>query len=121
MKELNVKCSSYIQSWDQEKHSVIRWSGLKAGELYYSDAINKRSEIKKEKEHKADIYVFLLFKHIEYKTLDILDMNQWDFYVLSKKQLKEISGDRTRISLRKLEKNNIEPVGFNDLKSIILI
>ena len=117
-KKIEVKCTSYLQDWDQNNLSTIQWSGLKAKTLYWSSAVGK---FKKDqtKEYKSDIYILSILNHKETETLDILDLDQWCFYVLTKEQLKEISGDRTRISLSKLVKNNVESVGFGELKSVI--
>ena len=118
-KKVEVKCCSYIQDWDQKDYSVISWSGLKARELYYSDAVKKQSELNSEKDYKADVYVLSLFKHKDHATLDILDMDQWDFYVLSRDELKEISNNGSSMSLVKLKKSDIEPISFNELADVI--
>jgi hypothetical protein len=118
-KKIEVKCSSYLQDWDQDKLSTIQWTGLKAKTLYWSSAVSGEKKKVKTVEYKSDIYVLALLKHQETETLDILDLDQWCFYVLTKDKLKEITGDRSQISLKKLEKNNIESVGFNELKDVI--
>ena len=118
-KKIEVKCCSYIQDWDQTKLSTIQWSGLKAKELYYSEAVTKLSELNKLVDYKSDIYVLALFKHQDHATLDILDMDQWCFYVLSKEKLREISKDRSSVSLVLLKKSNIEPVSFEDIQNAI--
>lgn len=119
-KKIEVKCCSYIQDWDQNQFTIIKWSGLKATELYYSDAVKKLSELNKTPEYKSDIYVLALLKHQEHATLDILDMDQWCFYVLTKDRLREISKDRGSVSLVLLQKNNIEPVSFENLAQVIM-
>ena len=117
-KKIEVKCSSYIQDWDQNKLSTISFSGLKARELYWSDAVKKKSDLKK-KDYKADIYILALLDHQEPTTLDILDVDQWSFYILTKDNIKEITKDGDSISLSKLNKNNIKPYHFNQLTSIV--
>lgn len=118
-KKIEVKCSSYLQDWDQDKLSTIQWTGLKAKTLFWSSAVSGKKNKVKTVEYKSDIYVLALLNHKETETLDILDLKQWCFYVLIKDKLKEISGDRSQITLKKLEKNNIEPVEFNELKEVI--
>lgn len=113
-KKIEVKCCSYIQDWDQNNLSRIVWSGLRAKELYYSDAVKKLSEIKST-DYKSDIYILSLLKHKDPSTLNILDMNQWCFWVLSKDKIKEITKNGNSISLTKLEKLNIESVSFKDI------
>ncbi len=117
-KKIEVKCSSYIQDWDQDKLSTISFSGLKAKEIYWSEAVKKRSDLK-ERDYKADIYILALLDHQEPSTLDILDIDQWIFYVLTKDRIKEITKDGNSVSLSKLNKNNIESYHFNELSKII--
>ncbi|HMO78146.1 MAG TPA: hypothetical protein PKA42_02500 [Candidatus Paceibacterota bacterium] len=118
-KKIEVKCCAYIQDWDQNDYSIIKWSGLKAKELHYSDAVQKKSEMVRTVAYKSDIYVLALFKHQEHATLDILDINQWCFYVLPKDEIKRLTKDGNSISLSKLNKHNVEPVSFIDLASVI--
>jgi hypothetical protein len=118
--KIEVKCCSYIQDWDQNQFTKILWSGLKATELYYSDAVKKQSELNRVADYKSDVYVLALFKHQDHATLDIIDLNQWCFYVLSKDRLKELSKNANSISLVRLDKHAIEPVGFNDLARVIV-
>lgn len=118
-KKIEVKCCSYIQDWDQTKFTTVQWSGLKAKELYYSEAVTKLSELNKLADYKSDIYVLALFKHQEHATLDILDMDQWCFYILTKEQLSAITKNRSSVSLALLKKNNIDPVSFKDIQNTI--
>lgn len=118
-KKIEVKCCSYIQDWDQNDYTVIKWSGLKATELYYSDAVKKQSELNKTPQYKSDIYVLALFRHQEHATLNILDMDQWCFYVLSKDEIQRISKNGNSVSLSKLNKNNLSPVQFSDLQKTV--
>ncbi len=118
--KIEVKCSSYIQDWDQNKLSIISFSGLKARELYWSEAVKPYSEVQSvNKEYKSDIYVFALFMHQNTETLDILDLDQWCFFVLPKEEVARISKNGNSISFYSLEKNNINPVSFGELKEKI--
>ncbi|MCH8986709.1 hypothetical protein IIA94_00875 [Patescibacteria group bacterium] len=117
-KKIEVKCSSYIQDWDQEKLSRIVWSGLKAKEIYWSEAIKSYADIK-QKDYKADIYILALLKHQDPATLNILDLNQWTFYILAREQLKDISRNSSSISLARLQKFKLEPVHFAQMKETI--
>jgi len=116
-KKIEVKCCSYIQDWDQNDFSKILWSGLKAKTLYWSSAVSDFP--RSPADYKSDIYVLALFKHQDHATLDILDMNQWCFYVLSKDRIKELSKNGNSISLIRLEKFDITPVGFTEISKTI--
>ena len=112
--KIEVKCCSYIQDWDQKELSKISFAGLKAKTLYWSSAV---SEFPREPEdYKSDIYILALLKHQDPETLNILDMNQWCFYVLPKDELKRITKNGKSISIGKLEKHNIRPIHFTELK-----
>lgn len=116
--KIEVKSCSYIQDWDQEKLSTIKWSGLKAKDLFWSTAING-PYVDKEPDYKSDVYVLALLKHQHPDTLDILDMDQWCFFVLTKDNLREISGNRSSVSLALLTRHTIEPVAFDCLANAI--
>ncbi len=118
-KKIEVKCCSYIQDWDQNKFSTIRWSGLKAKDLDYGNAELKRANKSKLRAYKSDIYVLSLLKHQDHSTLDILDMNQWEFYVLSKGEINTMTKGGDSVSLTRLVKNNIQSLSFSQLSDVI--
>lgn len=117
-KKIEVKCSSYIQDWDQEDFSKIIFSGLKAKDLYWSKAVGEFNRDNK-KEYKADIYVLCFVDHKDIETLDLLDLEQWSFFILTKEQLKNISNDGSSISLTKLEKNDVASIKYVEVKEYI--
>lgn len=116
--KIEVKCSSYIQDWDQSDYSEIVWAGLKAKELYYSEAVKSMEEMA-DSDYKAEVYVLALLMHKDPKTLNILDMDQWVFYVLSRDQLRLVSNDSSRVTLAHLMKHGSKEVGFSDLAGTI--
>lgn len=118
-KRIEVKCASYLQDWDQKDLSRIVWSGLKAKELYWSSAVNETVS-KNPPDYKSDIYILALLKHQDPNTLDILDMDQWCFYILSRHQIKEVSGNSSSISLARLEKHKISPVYFSGVEKRVV-
>ncbi len=115
--KIEVKCCAYIQDWDQHNLSRVTFSGLKAKKLYYSSAAGKMS--RKPGSYKSDLYVFALLRHQNPRTLNILDLDQWCFYVLAKDILKTITRNGNSISIKTLEKSDIAPVRFNELKGKI--
>src|SRR3989344_2747860 len=117
-KKIEVKCCSYIQDWDQNEFSKILWSGLKAKNLYWSSAVGEFP--KDPADYKSDIYVLALFKHQDPATLDILNMDQWCFWVLTKDKIKEITKNGNSVSLIKLQKFKIESISFGSLNKAIL-
>ncbi len=116
-KKIEVKCCSYIQDWDQNELSKIIWSGLKAKSLYWSSAVSEFP--RSPADYKSDIYVLALFKHQDHSTLDILNMDQWCFWVLTNERIKEITKNGNSVSLAKLQKFGIEPLDFHGLSAVI--
>lgn len=122
-KKIEVKCCSYIQDWDQKDYSRISWNGLKAKHLFYASldrSLVNQSIKERPIDYKSDIYVLSLFKHQEHATLDILDMDQWCFWVLTKDRIKEITKNGNSVSLIKLQKFDIQPISFGELNKAIL-
>lgn len=117
--KIEVKCCAYIQDWDQNDYSKINFSGLKAKPLYWSEAVQGFKEVSQEKEYKADVYILALLMHKDHKTLDILDLDQWAFYVLSKDQLSELTNNGNSVSGIKLEKNGFTSLAFAEVRSCV--
>jgi len=117
-RKIEVKCSSYIQDWDQEDFSKIIFSGLKAKDLYWSKAVNEFNRNNK-KDYKADIYVLCLVNHKNPETLDLLNLDQWSFFILTKEELKNISNNSSSISITRLENNNYTPIRYEEVKKYI--
>jgi hypothetical protein len=94
---IEVKSSSYLQSWAQQKPSAISFDirPTRSWNLetnYYSN----------EARRQAHLYVFCILAHNEKITLDPANLNQWLFYVLSSRTLDERLKTQKRISLRTL-------------------
>ncbi|MFH1694703.1 MAG: hypothetical protein ABH880_03045 [Patescibacteria group bacterium] len=115
---VEVKCASYLQDWDQKDFSRIVWSGLKGKELYWSEAVKSFADLK-QKDYKADVYVLALFNHKDPETLDILDMNQWRFYIFTKEKIKEITNNGLSVSLTKLNRLDVKPYRFKEIVEVI--
>ena len=110
--KIEVKSSSYLQSWEQRYYSNINFSIKKHG----------KTSISKEKNifyRPSDVYVFCLLKHKDKKTVNPLNMNQWSFYVLSTKTINTVFKEKSSISLNSLEKITQE-IEYNELKEKII-
>ena len=58
----------------------------------------------KEKKRQADVYVFALLSHKDKKTVNPLDISQWEFFVLPTKVLDERERSQHSITLPSLKK-----------------
>ena len=110
--KIEVKSSSFLQTWVQRNFSNIVFSIKKRG----------KTSITKEKNtffRPSDVYVFCLLNHKDKKTVDPLNMNQWSFYVVSTKIINDVFKEKFSISLGSLEKIT-EKIEYNELKEKII-
>ena len=110
--KIEVKSSAYLQTWYQNKFSNIVFSIKKRG----------HTSIAKEKNvfsRPSDVYVFCLLNHKDKKTVDPLNMDQWDFYVIATNTINNVCKDKSSITLNSLEKIT-EKISFNELKEKII-
>ena len=82
--KIEVKSSAYIQSWQQVSDSNISFN-IKKTKGWNS----KTNEYSNELKRQADVYVFCLLKHRDKETVNPLNLNQWEFYILPTKILNE--------------------------------
>ncbi len=91
---IEVKSSAYLQSWPQEKPSVIGWS--------ISPSTWQQDEGATNQEPPADCYVFCVYcEEDDRSPAKVLDSEQWRFYVVPKRVIKEeLSGQKTVVHSR---------------------
>lgn len=100
--KLEIKSAAYLQSWFQKALSPISFSTKATLYSDYSD--NPTSEQSLEKKRHADVYVFCLLHHDNKQTVDPLNMNQWEFYVLSTRELNDYTRSQHSITLKSLQR-----------------
>ena len=100
--KIEIKSSSYLQSWRQDRLSNIIF-GIKPT-LVWED-MNKRSQ---KPQRQADIYVFCVLSHKDKDTVNPLNLDQWDFYILGTEILNTKIPKQKTITLSSLLK--LEPV-----------
>ncbi len=110
---IEVKSAAFIQSWGQKDLSRINFSVPKTHA--WDKEMNRQShEVKRQ----ADVYVFALLAHTDQRTLDPLDVSQWEFFVLptvTLDQRKRSQRTITLLSLRKLTNS----VAFAELRRAV--
>lgn len=97
--KLEIKSAAYVQSWFQRSLSKVSFS-IKAA-YYWDSKTNKQSP---EKKRHADVYIFCFLHHTNKLTVDPLNLNQWEFYVLATKELNEYTSSQHSISLKSLQR-----------------
>ncbi len=111
--KIEVKSAAYIQSWEQKRPSLIQFGIRPTREWDYA---NNKFSI--EAKRQADIYVFCILSKQDQKTLNPLDLDQWEFYVLGTDKLGQLGPQKT-ISLSRLVKLNPVKTSFEGIEIAI--
>lgn len=112
--KIEVKSAAYLQSWAHAKLSKITF---KIRQTYaWDSATNKlASELRRQ----SDIYIFCLLKHLDKETLNPMNLDQWQFYLLPSKTLDEKIPKQKSISLAKLLKFEPCVAKYEDLAECV--
>ena len=111
--KIEVKSAAYVQSWHQRKLSKILFGVPKT--RAWDAETNTQSP---EPQRQADIYVFALLAHLDKKTIDPLNFEQWRFYVLPAAALNARTRSQHSITLRSLE-GATQALRYEDLKDAV--
>ena len=119
---IEIKSSSYWQDWKLYKEdgseadfshypiqpdSKVRFSGLIAGDATGDEV--------REKGYKSSLYVFCFQKEKDPHRWDALDLEQWEFYLMTREQLNDHAA--ASISLKKLKEIQAGPLSAEVLRA----
>jgi len=110
---IEVKASGHLQAWATRKLSAINFSGLKAKS--YDANTGKYS---KEKSYHADVYIFCKQTARDHDTYQVLDLDQWRFYVTPREYLEQ--RNTNSISEGRLKKDGFSAVSISELNNEFL-
>ena len=113
--KIEVKSSAYLQSWKQKDYSKPIFNIPKTFAWDYKENIYD-----KERKRQADVYVFALLAHKDQETINPLDTNQWEFYIISAREMDNNVGETKQISLEKIIKLKAIKCCFDDVLESIL-
>ncbi len=111
--KLEIKSAAYIQSWYQQVFSKISFS-IKLAHCWNTET-NKLSVTAKRH---ADVYVFCLLKHEDKKTINPLNLDHWDFYVLSTTEINNYTRSQRSITLKSLQRLT-QVVVYDEIKNAV--
>ncbi len=112
--KIEVKSSSYLQSWFQKKHSTINFSIKAARHWDNHTGIQAPTSTRQ-----SDIYVFCLLKHKDKGTLNPLCLEQWEFYVLPTLSINNYKRSKSSITLKSLQ-TLTAPISYHELEKTII-
>ncbi|MBT3314254.1 MAG: hypothetical protein HN390_06535 [Anaerolineae bacterium] len=108
--KIEVKSASYIQSWSQKKLSQIQFN-IRPTQRW--DSISGTYSTKRIRQ--AEIYVFCILTHTDKDSIDPLNLQQWDFYIIETETLNQAVAEQKTITLSKLLKLNPLKVKYQDI------
>ena len=112
--KIEVKNSAYIQAWGQNDfYNPVFDIAPKTGWNAADDTVFTTAQ------RSADLYVFCLQAHKDQATIDPLDVNQWEFYVLHTDVLNKKCPEQKTISLNPLLALNPQRPKYADLGACV--
>ena len=111
---IEVKSSSYIQSWKQKEYAKIRF-GIAPRKMWNS----KTGKYEATSRRSSHFYIFCVLKEKVQEKIDPMDINQWDFYIIPTYYINEKLGSQKSIGLKKLIELKAILASFKEIKPII--
>ncbi len=111
---IEVKSAAFLQSWSQRNLSTVNFVVSKR-RGFDSDSNTTDSTPRRH----AHVYVFALLAHKDKPTVDPLDLDQWQFFVLPTRALDERMRSQHSITLPSLEALAGPAVGFAHLADAV--
>ena len=85
---VEVKSAAYVQSWCQDKLSQIRFGIRRTLDEEWT-----------KRDRHSDVYVFALLAEKDKGRIDPLDIGQWEFYVVSTRELNRVCDDQRSLGI----------------------
>ena len=104
-----------MQTWKQKKISTPIFNIPKTKAWDFIE-----NTYDSERRRHADLYVFALLSHLDKKTINPLDTNQWEFYITSTSKINNQLKDSKQISLKRLNSIGAIKSNFENLYENIL-
>ena len=112
-KKVEVKCTSYLQAWTYTKKINPKFD-IKPSKPWSAD-----EGMGEEKGYNADIYVLCYFFERDRDKADPMNLDQWKFWIFSKKNLISLLNTKKSLTASYLE-SNCESFSFYQLSDAIV-
>lgn len=108
--KIEVKSAAYLQSWEQKKHSGIRF------DISPKHTLQEDNNYSKERIRPADIYIFCLIKTKCKNEVEPMNLDQWTFFLVSTETLNRELPHQKSIGLWTLGRIPHEECNYSGLK-----
>ena len=109
-KRIEVKTTAYLQAWTYNKKVLPKFVIAQRRLWTESEGQTKTPEFN------ADIYVLCYFNEKDRDNADPRNLDQWNFWVFSQKEIIKLLNGKKSISIKKLEESGIKSLDFNELR-----
>ena len=110
--KIEVKASTLLQSQHEDAPSVVRFD-IGEGEGWDAETSAPETE-----QALADCFVFCLYFEEDRDVASVLDVRQWEFYVLTTQRINEELGDQKSVGLKKIRAMT-GPVHFGQIRESV--
>lgn len=114
MVRVEVKNSSYLQSWNEDKLSKISFG------IAPKEVSDPAQGVIGERKRQSDVYVFCHYKAKDRAVADPLILDDWDFYVVSTKVLDERCAGQNSIGLASLQSLSHIKTDYSGMKQAVI-
>lgn len=109
---IEVKCSAFLQSWAQRTHSNLSFGRLRGREFD-----PERNEYSVDARVRADVFVFAVQTQRDPDAYDMLDLDQWEFWVVDGGTVRTRAGKTVGIGW--VREHAAGPVPYGELAAAI--
>lgn len=111
---IEVKSAAYLQSWHQNRLSSISF-GIQPTKGWDSST----NIVSAERKRQADIYVFCVLNHKDQVTVNPINLDQWDFYILRAEVLNRECPIQKTISFNSLLRLGPVKAAYSEIASVV--
>jgi hypothetical protein len=114
-RKIEVKASSYVQSWHHEQDPLSQIS-FDLKERLSWDAATNTYQVKPGRA--ADCYVFCVYTETDRIRANVLEVNCWEFYVIPTERINRELGSQKSAALSTIG-SMVSPVGYTQLRESV--
>ena len=112
-KKIEVKSSAYWQSWSSREPYKVKF------DIDRSDSWDPETNITTPDNcRSADCYVFCLLAELDKEKVDVLDLGQWQFWIMTTQEIEEAFNIQQTVRLSRIKKYAHEVI-YNEIPSTI--
>ena len=112
-KGIEVKSSAYLQSWHQERPSVIRFDI--ARKIAWDYRTNRWADTPTRS---ADLYVFCLYGERDAEKVDVFNLAAWEFFIVTTQMIDARFGNQKSVGITPL-RSYCKPCAFPEIKTSV--